>query len=304
MKKTSLLVTSLFIPLLTFALSSSTTTVVTTAPVTKTCTLPTTILFQKGMKDTSKKYITTLQTILYANGYQTIQPNGVFGKETKGAVEKLQKEKGLKVTGVTGKFTVEELNKLGCQNNSSLLTSPILSPKPIEITVFSSTTAFRSQEVAKKEFSFSLYTDKKEGFSIQIPENFKELPIDPTYKRGFIFSQRTKKESHLYPTIITIAKGETSDTESSIITAPFSDLHMDIENFKKEADYTITKNGKNLRVVEGADINKVSGKEYRRFVVFYVRKEILYIVSGFTLKASWKDNKDEIVSSLLSFQFK
>ena len=72
MKKTSLLVTSLFIPLLTFALSSSTTTVVTTAPVTKTCTLPTTILFQKGMKDTSKKYITTLQTILYTNGYQTI----------------------------------------------------------------------------------------------------------------------------------------------------------------------------------------------------------------------------------------
>lgn len=208
------------------------------------------------------------------------------------------------MTGVTGKFTVEELNKLGCQNNSSLLTSPILSPKPIEIKVFSSTTAFRSQEVAKKEFSFSLYTDKKEDFSIQVPENFKELPIDPTDKRGLIFSQRTKKESRLYPTIITIAKGETSDTESSIITAPFSDLHMEIENFKKEADYTITKNGKNLRVVEGAIINKVSGKEYRRFVVFYVRKEILYIVSGFTLSASWKDNKDEIVSSLLSFQFK
>lgn len=79
----------------------------------KVCVLPSQI-FQKGMKDTSKKYVTTLQTILYANSYTNTKPTGVFGLSTKSAVEKLQREKGLKATGVTGPYTIKELNALGC----------------------------------------------------------------------------------------------------------------------------------------------------------------------------------------------
>lgn len=78
------------------------------------CYLKPTTLLQKGGKANDKKSVVTLQTILNKNGYLSEKPNGVFSIETQVAVQKLQKEKGLKVTGITGKYTVYELNKMGC----------------------------------------------------------------------------------------------------------------------------------------------------------------------------------------------
>ncbi len=67
-----------------------------------------TVAFSYGIGDRSDE-IEEYQKLLYAKGYLTYAPDGIYGKQTQNAVRRFQEENGLVVDGCLGRSTIELL---------------------------------------------------------------------------------------------------------------------------------------------------------------------------------------------------
>ena len=72
-----------------------------------------TVAFSYGVGDKSDE-IEEYQKLLYALGYLTYTPDGIFGKQTQNAVRRFQEENGLVVDGCLGKSTIKLLMSGKC----------------------------------------------------------------------------------------------------------------------------------------------------------------------------------------------
>ncbi len=107
-----------------------------TYAATLSCTLITTNLYQGSTDLTMGGQIRSLQNYLFATGYLTAQPNGVFGPATLSAVKKFQSAYGIQTTGVTGPLT-----RAAIQKNSCPAITPTLPASPSTPSVTTTTSA-------------------------------------------------------------------------------------------------------------------------------------------------------------------
>ena len=101
---------------------------------TTSCTLLTSNLYYGSTDFTMGGQIRSLQNYLFATGYLTAQPNGVFGPATLSAVKKFQSAYGIQTTGVTGPLTRAAMQKNSCSITPTTPVPPISPPAPLATT--------------------------------------------------------------------------------------------------------------------------------------------------------------------------
>jgi len=143
-----------------------------------------------------------------------------------------------------------------------------------------------------------IYTDTKSGFTIRIPKSWM-IDNDRAHTTGAIFFSYAGSGSEELRSI-KITREAVPFSEQKIIRGNPSDFSYFMKGAQVSKNVLVSVHNKNVRLLE-ASIN-INGILHREYVLFLVKDNYLFVISGIARDSLWSKYKDEIQASLLSFK--